>query len=49
VGDVEAVATHAAVAAALGDDTEAAIEAGRSLDAAAGMAVVRVIAAQATA
>ena len=49
VGDVEAVATHAAVAAELGDEIEAAIEAGRALDVAAGMAVVRTIAAHATA
>jgi predicted ATPase/DNA-binding SARP family transcriptional activator len=48
VGDVETVATHAAVTAALGADAEAAIEAGRALDVASGMAVVRTIAAQAT-
>jgi len=46
LGDVEAVATRAAVTAALGAEAEAAIEAGRALDVASGMAMVRMIGAQ---
>ncbi|MGI5126116.1 BTAD domain-containing putative transcriptional regulator [Pseudonocardia sp. CA-107938] len=44
LGDVETVATHTAVVAALGEQTEAAIDAGRALDIPDGLAVLRAIA-----